>query len=212
MEYRFENERIEQFLQKLIRSIAFSKSPRSIRLLKYLVKKALNREDIKEDTLGLELFKSKYNPNKKDSKVRVYMFNLRKKLNEYYANEGATDEIVFEINKGQYNITFVDNELEANRLIRRKKNKKLVIILGSILLISSAFLFFGIKSKERNCWDYFFKSPLKTVCFLSDHFVVRPEVNNKYNWDTHIEGVNNKTDLANYLLENRDKKIGRAHV
>lgn len=207
MDYRNENQRIEYFLQNIIKSKTFSKSPRSIRLLKFLVKKAQSGEDIKEDTLGLELFNSKYNPYKKDSKVRVYMFNLRKKLIEYYANDGIEDEIVFEIIKGQYNIRFVNNTVETNRLIRRKKNTKLVIILGSLLLISSAGLFLGIMSKSRNCWDYFFKSPLNTVCFLSDHFVVKPEVNNKYNWVTHIEGVNNEADLAKYLVENRDKKI-----
>lgn len=207
MNFKFKSEIIEKVQLKISRSETFAKSPRSIRLLKFLVKKALNNEDVKEDILGLELFKSKYNPNQKDSKVRVYMYNLRNKLAEYYANEGFADEIVFEIQKGQYNLKFVNREIELKQLTRRKKNRILITTLSSALLLSTAIFFFSEKRKEKPCWDYFFNSAENTICIISDHFVVLQDVDSEYVRVEHIEGVNNEAQLAKYLMKNSDEKV-----
>ena len=202
-----ETEQIEKMLHKISKSEVFDKSPRSVRLLKFLVKKALNGEDIKEDILGLELFKSKYNPNQKDSKVRVYMYNLRNRLKEYYADEGANDTIVFTIDKGQYNISFNDRAHE----IQKQKSKKRIWISTAIsvlivLLLALYFITLSVK-KERHCWDYFFKSKANTLCLISDHFIVRLKKDDEFYRYMHIEGINNERELARYLLTNTDEEL-----
>ncbi len=206
MNFKIKNEIIEKIQLRISKSETFAKSPRSIRLLKFLVQKALNNEDVKEDILGLELFKSKYNPNQKDSKVRVYMYNLRNKLAEYYANEGSADEIVFDIPKGQYNLLFINRELEIRTLARRKNKRILFTILSSVILFGIALIFISKKGEEKDCWDYFFNSPENTICIISDHFVVQQDVDDKY-MVSNIEGVNNETELAKYLMKYSNEKV-----
>jgi hypothetical protein len=88
----------ERFLEHVLRSYTFSKSPVNRELLKYLVQVSLRGEKPKEYQIAAEVFGRKIG-EEKEVNVRVYMLNLRKKLQEYYRNEGKDDELVFELPK-----------------------------------------------------------------------------------------------------------------
>lgn len=48
-----------------------------------------------------------------DSSVRVYVYNLRKKLDDYYKTSGEADPLKLEIPKGRYTVGFVSSHSEG---------------------------------------------------------------------------------------------------
>ena len=75
----------------------------------------------KELTIAHDVFGKSIDLDKKnDTQVRVYIHNLRKKLDSYYLHEGKSDEIIFEIPKGHYKVDF----REKNQVTKNQISKK----------------------------------------------------------------------------------------
>jgi hypothetical protein len=104
----FREERAE--LQTLISSGIFSRAPHLLNFLSYICERSFHgeAEQIKEYTIGVEALRRlpDFDP-KKDSIVRVEAHRLRRRLDEYYANEGATHRVRIVIPNGQYGPQFV---------------------------------------------------------------------------------------------------------
>ncbi len=100
-----ETEQIEQIL----RSHVFQGSETLSRLLRYLAEKSHDEPGtaLKEYRIATEVFgrKGDFDP-RSDSSVRVQVARLRSKLLEYALTDGANDQIVVEIPKGAYKLTF----------------------------------------------------------------------------------------------------------
>lgn len=194
------SEQIEYYLHKISESPTFSKSYRNVRLLRYLVQKARKNEDVKEHTIGLELFKSKYKLSQNDGKVRVYMYNLRKKLNEYYENEGSEDAIRIGIKKGQYNVSFHEPVKDKKKRKQRKVNQTAILLFCVIVVI---VMVFGLTNRTPNvyCWQPFFEKDAKTTCLVSDHFIFQGNVTDSERVSMRKEGINSETDLNNFMLD-----------
>ena len=98
---------INKYLQKIITSRHFNKSKVSCELLEYLVHASIENKNPKEYTIGIELFGRKYEDKaKQDSNIRVYIHNMRKKLQNYYEDEGSKDAVIFVVERGKYKILF----------------------------------------------------------------------------------------------------------
>lgn len=94
----------EQALERVISSAVFARAERSRRLLRYLVESALSEpgSTVKEYTIALDVFdREAYDPSI-DATVRVEASRLRARLREYYTEEGANDDLVIEVPKGNY--------------------------------------------------------------------------------------------------------------
>ena len=78
------------------------------RLLAYLVRCSADGRRPKEIEIAVDVFDkgSDFNPNQ-DSLVRVYVHNLRQKLDKYYAKHPDTDGMRLAIPKGEYRLAFV---------------------------------------------------------------------------------------------------------
>jgi len=99
----WEAERAE--LQAVLQSPLFSRSPALTHLLTYLCDKTFAGEtdQIKEYSVALDVFDRRESFDQDtDSIVRVQANRLRKRLNEYYAREGASHPIRISIPVGQY--------------------------------------------------------------------------------------------------------------
>lgn len=194
--------KVNRILNKVCDSEIMVKSPRNIRLLRFLASKALSGDFVKEHVIGSELFGRWYDSSKNDGKVRVYMYNLRKKLDLYYQEEGVYDEIRFVINKGQYNLEFqnIDRSGDDNNLKRRKLIKLVgVLSLSLILGIGSYFL---LNKSDDDCWSPFFSKDSKNLCVVSDHFLLSSrQFDGEYTY-IRKDFVNNENDLAKYLRKN----------
>lgn len=99
----WEAERAE--LQSILQSPLFARSPTLTHLLSYLCEKTFAGEtdQIKEYSVALDVFDRRDSFDQDtDSIVRVQANRLRKRLNEYYAAEGASHELRIIIPVGQY--------------------------------------------------------------------------------------------------------------
>jgi hypothetical protein len=110
----FREERAE--LQTLISSGIFSRAPHLLSFLNYVCERSFHGEadQIKEYTIGVEALRRlpDFDP-KKDSIVRVEAHRLRRRLDDYYATDGATHRVRILIPHGQYVPRFIVQEQQS---------------------------------------------------------------------------------------------------
>jgi TolB-like protein/Tfp pilus assembly protein PilF len=98
-------EEIRFYVSKITSSRTFVRSERLCRFLQFVVARTLEGrgEELKEYLLGVEVFDKgvDFDP-RMDSAVRVDARRVRAKLAEYYAAEGASDEVRVTLPKGSY--------------------------------------------------------------------------------------------------------------
>jgi hypothetical protein len=100
---------LQQQIEKIIASPHLNGSIALCRLLRFLATEAVINPGVavKEYRIATELFHrpSEFDP-KLDSTVRVQTARLRSKLAEYYSGDGAADDVVVEMPKGSYLVTY----------------------------------------------------------------------------------------------------------
>ncbi len=130
------------------------------------------------------------------------MLNLRKKLQEYYRNEGKDDELVFELPKGAYHVNF--------RYSRFRQLKKTMyrrapwLLLGSVALlgISLALLLAHPAPKTRiGFWKPFVRDhPVFLV--LGDHYFFKSRIATGQTATVRDNSINSDADFEHFLSEN----------
>jgi hypothetical protein len=102
--------------QRVAASACFQKSARLREFLLYVSERAIrNRpEELREQQIGTQVFQRapSYNPSE-DNIVRVEARELRKRLELYFATEGAQESLVITIPKGAYVPVFLAREAAA---------------------------------------------------------------------------------------------------
>jgi hypothetical protein len=96
-------------VRKILESRVFHNTEVLKRLLDYLARQAIENPDadLKEYTIGVEAFGKPVDyATQVDSSVRVQIGKLRQRLDEYYRTEGAGDDVVVELPKGQFRLDF----------------------------------------------------------------------------------------------------------
>ncbi len=105
-------------VERIVQSPVLHSSESLCKLLRYLVQKSLEQPGIalKEYQIATEVFGrlDSFDP-RLDSTVRVQTGRLRSKLSEYYAAEGAGDEVIIEIPKGSYLVALTYREPPERR-------------------------------------------------------------------------------------------------
>src|SRR5580765_556931 len=102
----------EQYLaqiDRLVHSQVLHGSESLCKLLRYLAEHALDHpgSSLKEYQIATEVFGRPHDFDPQhDSTIRVQAGRLRLKLAEYYSTEGAEDDLVVEIPKGTYVVSF----------------------------------------------------------------------------------------------------------
>jgi len=172
-------------LNKIISSKTFSNSDQYVELLKFLVQSHTNGIQVKEYTIGVEIFKKpkEFNPAN-DPTVRTYMHRLRNRIKSYYDSEGINDKIVLTIPKGHYEVRF-----QQRSFIKRNLFNKLSLIHIIFISIIAALIFINIFThhyytsiqnslqvvahpipKNDPIWADFFSNQLPTTIVIGDHF------------------------------------------
>ncbi|NWF84498.1 MAG: hypothetical protein HXY18_11785 [Bryobacteraceae bacterium] len=103
-------------LQRVGSSSAFQKSNRLRELLEYVGDRTLSNPDtpIREQEIGIAVFGRAANyDTSQDTLVRVQASQLRKKLQQYFSEEGREEPFIIEMPKGSYSLTFRPREPEA---------------------------------------------------------------------------------------------------
>ena len=135
---------VRQQLDRILQSSGFSSSARLKRFLTYVVEQQLAGEGagLKEYAIGVEVFdrKEPYDP-RLDSIVRVEAGRLRSKIDEYYATQGAADEIRISLPRGSYVPVFErrgGSDLSAEALRAKAEDPPLRSSRASIFAIAAA--------------------------------------------------------------------------
>ena len=104
-----EREQLLEQINRLVSSHALHGSESLCKLLRYLAKHAVDHPgtSIKEFQIATEVFgrSADFDPQL-DSMVRVQAGRLRSKIAEYYSSDGLEDNIVVELPKGTYVLSF----------------------------------------------------------------------------------------------------------
>jgi hypothetical protein len=175
----------KKLLEKILSSKEFSGSKIYVSYLTYLVEAAESGKNLKEISIAIEFFGKgpDFNPTE-DTIVRTHTYNLRKKLQNYYYDEGKDDKYRLRIPKGHYDVTFVpftDNPYHPRKMLRFfvREYKLVIIIILSILLLGSLVYDFTLNRQlanrriiEKNdpIWSDYLQSKQPVLIVVGDHF------------------------------------------
>ncbi len=172
-------------VDRIVESDSFGKSDTYANLLKYLVECTNSGNVPKETTIGTHLFGLNATENYDNAKVRVYVFNLRKKIKQYFQNEGKTEEHILTIPKGSYKVEMV-KKLSPDKKTSLFKNPKTPIFLAGFLVVS-LFLNFIFWNKNNEVeksfevipktefWNDFIEDEQPILVVLGDLFIYTEE-------------------------------------
>ncbi|WP_052343125.1 hypothetical protein [Saccharicrinis fermentans] len=155
-----------RLIQQIINSKSFRKASTSSALLKYLLKAHLNGSYLKEDIIDLEFFGTKAKTDKSTTRVRVSMYNLRKKLDIFYDNEGKEENWRVWIDKGQYELRFEKRQKKFKNKI--KLFNKHIVGYSLLIAISSSLIIMQLPPSKPQIWKRFINE--ETTLFIGDAF------------------------------------------
>ena len=211
MNVKADKKTINEALDKVCAHSLFVNSSVYTRLLRYLVEKAIQKEDIKEYTIGAELFGKNYASDKNDGTVRTHMYKLRKKLASYYSDKSIQHAIVFEIKKGQYNVAFISKKEYKRHTVTPSIHIPVKYLkfsgLAVLMLICSALVVIMYQQQAPVLWKSFMKARANNLVIISDQYVLMET--NQYNETlaTMYPRVNSDEDLLTYKKEHPERKI-----
>lgn len=178
-----DNREKQKILELILSSEGFAKSERYGDLLRYLVDANSKGKALKETIIALEFFgrDSDFQPSE-DPIVRVYIGNLRKKINHFYLLEGKEEKVRLTIPKGHYDVSFEENirDKYAFPLNRIQRFISIPLILLLIFFIGSTiFLFLDrgrlsdkaeVIPKANPLWYEFLNDKKPVLVVLGDYF------------------------------------------
>ncbi|PKQ64245.1 hypothetical protein BZG02_05330 [Labilibaculum filiforme] len=146
----------------------FTKAPTSSSMLQYLFEETLKGTDLKEKLIEIDFFGKSKSTDKGNPRVRVNIYNLRKKLTSYYEKEGKNDSWQVVIDKGQYQVKFVAKN-PKKRLIKMGKPSILIpyLLLFIVLLL---LVLQNLPKKAPMLWNSFLSEKSTTTLFIGDVF------------------------------------------
>ncbi|MFY0625010.1 MAG: winged helix-turn-helix domain-containing protein [Reichenbachiella sp.] len=170
-----------EIAERLILSNTFKKAPTSMALLRYLVEANIDDRFLKEGIIDIEFFGTEVDSDKNNPKVRVNIYNLRKKLDTYYKKEGANDKWQICIDKGQYSIRF---ERRKSELAQLSTDKVKYLIPYLLLFVSTVIIILHyIPKRKPSIWEPILNNGRETNLFIGDAFGFRGRtVNGSQGW------------------------------
>jgi hypothetical protein len=202
-----EREQVLGQVERLVGSHILHGSESLCKLLRYLADHALHHPGVhlKEYQIATEVFgrPTDFDPQS-DSTIRVQAGRLRMKLAEYYSLEGADDEMVIELPKGTYVLSFRHrahlpaHEVHAEAGPVRQPRVGSVIALSVLLAAALAVIIVLIEARNKpevgaasyvetvpaalgTFWGGFLSgSEEPWVIFSNGAFVGRPETGMRY--------------------------------
>ncbi len=202
---------IKKALDDLCAHPIFTNSLVYKQLLNYLIEKAIEKKDIKEFTIGTELFGKNYLDDKNDGTVRTHMYKLRKKLAAYYSNENLQHEIIFEVKKGQYNLDFVSPKeyFKHTRYAEFRISLQSLKIIGLILFLAlvSTLGLCVYSNRPPDIWKAFFDNKDENLVIISDQYMMMHTNIQGEKHPTMYSEVNSNEDFFAFKKKHPDRKL-----
>lgn len=189
-------------IRRIRASKTFSKASTSSALLNYLFEASQKGIDLKEASIELDFFGKLSKGN--NPRVRVNIYNLRKKLDQYYTNEGKREKWQVHIDKGQYQLSF-HHKSSSTPLYKRIKPQ--TIVPYAIALIILIFYTLSITPpKKPAIWPPFLSNTKPCNVFIGDVFgVMGPTATGANGWNRDYS-INSLEQLYDFCDENPELK------
>ena len=174
---------IREILSAILDSSEFKESHRYRDLLTFLVEESLAGRSPKETAIGIQIFgkDSSFN-SKEDATVRVYLNNLRKKLDHFYLTAGKSAPIRLVIPIGHYKVDFVAAEDHAGHQAKRGwLDGRVLLGLGFIFVFALGYFSSTLVHSSHQLpaipnpiWSEFVQpNGRPTLIVLGDYFFLR---------------------------------------
>lgn len=219
-----DGEKVSAEAQRLRESKALGRSSQLLDLFDFLVERSLQNAPPKEVEIALAVFGRSTVDAPEDSSVRVYVYRLRKKLQEFYASEpGVAGRLV--IPKGEYRIVYASEvetavleEVTRQRPVLRHRRFWLLAIAGAVLingLVWAGFWSFsqsrqpGIQARGQAPWSTMLRNGRQTILVVGDYYIF-DEIDPDTGADRLVReySINSARDLGRHLMRNPEK-VGR---
>lgn len=205
---------LSALLDRIERSHSLGVSSTYTRLLRFLVESTRSGAIPKEQAIAEHLLGKNF-AGSDTSKIRVYIYHLRKKLDQYYEGEGKGEQYLISIPKGSYEVKFSKRERSRRFPLPATTSKTLLaslsLFLVGSLILNAIFLFFTDRSKEETFstsifWKEYFKEDKPIQVVLGDLFIFseldsvsgerrnvrKPEINSLAQFEAYKELQNNR--------------------
>jgi hypothetical protein len=163
-------EKKQELINQVRHSKTFAKATTSNSLLQYLFNATIKGTDLKEGIIDIEFFGATNKTDKNNPRVRVNVYNLRKKLISYYEDEGAHNKWQIIIEKGQYKLSFLKKP--SNKKITDDLNLKKSAPYIIILILISILILILLPPQKPTIWKSFLSKKKITNLFIGDLFGV----------------------------------------
>lgn len=211
---------LDKYIDKVIGSAEFKGSSKYQKLFEYLVRSSLSGTVPKEITIAHDVFNIEFeHAATGESNVRVYVYNLRKKLELYYADEGKNDHIHFVISKGAYKVEFIE---KAEILKKISANWIIAFSAIAILLIFNIFFvarhFKNTKASSnisKFIWNDVIENDLPVLIVIGDYFIVKESTypdRVRYVRDSRINSEVEFNLFLNQYPQNKDLYYKTGHT
>ncbi|MDW7690867.1 helix-turn-helix domain-containing protein [Flammeovirgaceae bacterium SG7u.111] len=159
-----------EITKKTTESSTFKNAPTSIALLQYLVNANIDEHFLKEGIIDMEFFGGSPSSDKSNPRVRVNIYNLRKKLKSYYEKEGANEAWQIKIDKGQYSVRFEKQGLRQAKFLPKYPTYKHLLPYVLLLVIAGAWVISTLPKSKPLIWKGFFDNQHTTNLYIGDAF------------------------------------------
>lgn len=200
------NSQKQEIVTKIRKSNTLKNAPTSSALLQYLHDATLKDTVLKEGVIDIEFFGSKEIEDKNNPRVRVNVYNLRKKLVAYYEEEGKNELWQLAIKKGQYKVSFIKSEVYSKPNL--KINWSQVIPYIGLLIAVGFIISFTRTPEAPKIWKNFLNSKDQSNLFIGDHFGISGNtITNGMGWtrDFNINTTNEFYKLLDEQPELREQ-------
>lgn len=156
----FSPTQLRELAQKIAQSGVLGRSKKYAALLDFLVECSINSKSPKEIELAVTVLgKNESFDVASDSSVRVYVHQLRKKLDSYYRDFAAASPYRIVIPKGQYTIAAtrhsVLNTTQGKRLWGIAKLSQIKVLLATVIVLLASNLLYLMNSNHDEEVDRF---------------------------------------------------------
>lgn len=198
---------IHKYLAKVLQSGEFQNSSKYQKLLEYLVNSTLEGNIPKEITIAMELFGLEMKDDTLgESNIRVYIHNIRKKLDSYYINEGRNDKIQFKIPKGRYKVEFVKKR-DDKSVFDRKSFLIVGLVVAILIIVDILFLRFNPNSRmvnnkySRSIWKDFMSNEVPLAIVVGDYYLFKDTTFSDRARFLRDVRINSENDFDEFLLD-----------
>ncbi len=173
---------IAEQARRIIESGALGRSRSYVRLMEYLVECSERALRPKEVEIAADVFDkgSEFDPNQ-DSFVRVYVHNLRQKLEKYYAANPTDGGVRLSIPRGEYRLAVVPPDESAKGRSARITPPVWVAALAALLVINLVVMVAlrfgasapdGVQEVTRTAmWTELLNDDLPLLVVVGDYFI-----------------------------------------